>query len=311
MKISVIGAGQVGSTAALLIAQRELGEIVLLDIPQTEDMPKGKALDMNETAPIELFEARLSGSTDPAILAGSDLIVVTSGVPRKPGMSRMDLLNTNAGIITSVTANIVQHAPNAMILMVANPLDVMCYVARKVSGWPAHRVFGQAGVLDSARFRYFIAAELNVSVEDVQAMVLGGHGDSMVPLRSCATVNGIPVNQLIPSERFEQLIQRTRDGGAEIVKLLKTGSAYYAPGAAVAQMAESIVRDKRRLLPTTCWLEGQFGLRDVYVGVPAILGKNGIEKIVEMQLTDAERAELAKSAQDVKDGIAAWEAGTA
>jgi malate dehydrogenase len=293
------------------MAQRELGEIALLDIPQTEGMPKGKALDMSEASPIEGFDAPLTGGTDPAIIADSDVVVVTSGVPRKPGMSRMDLLNTNANIIESVTKNIVQHAPKAMILMVANPLDVMCYVARKVCGWPRERVFGQAGVLDSARFRFFIADELKVSVEDVQAMVLGGHGDSMVPLRSCATVGGIPVTQLIPPERFEQLIQRTREGGAEIVSLLKTGSAYYAPGAAVAQMVESIARDKRRVLPTTCWLQGEFGLNDVYVGVPAILGKNGLEKVVEISLTDEERAALHKSAKDVKDGIESWEKGQA
>ncbi|MBI3922268.1 MAG: malate dehydrogenase, partial [Armatimonadetes bacterium] len=231
----------------------------------------------------------------------------TSGMPRKPGMSRMDLLTTNANIIRGVTQNIVKYAPNSIVLMVANPLDVMCYVALKTSGFPANRVFGQAGVLDSARFRFFIADELKVSVEDVQAMVLGGHGDSMVPLPSYSTVSGIPVTHLIEPERLAQLIQRTRDGGAEIVALLKTGSAYYAPGAASAQMVESIVRNKRRLLPTTCWVQGEFGLTDVYIGVPAILGAKGVEKVVEIPLTDEEKASLQKSAADVQEGQEAWQ----
>lgn len=307
MKISVIGAGNVGATAALFMAQRELGDIVLLDIPQVEGMPKGKALDMSETAPIQGYDSGLTGGTDPEIISGSDIVVVTSGLPRKPGMSRMDLLTTNANIIKGVSENIVKYAPNALILMVANPLDVMCYVALKTSGFPANRVFGQAGVLDSARFRFFIADELKVSVEDVQAMVLGGHGDSMVPLPSYSTVSGIPVTHLIEPERLAQLIQRTRDGGAEIVALLKTGSAYYAPGAASAQMVESIVRNKRRLLPTTCWLQGEFGLNDVYIGVPAILGAKGVEKVVEIPLTDEEKASLQKSAADVKEGQEAWQ----
>lgn len=306
MKISVIGAGNVGATAALFMAQRELGEIVLLDIPQVEGMPKGKALDMSETAPIQGYDSGLTGGTDPEMIAGSDIVVVTSGMPRKPGMSRMDLLTTNANIIQGVTENIVKYAPNALILMVANPLDVMCYVALKTSGFPANRVFGQAGVLDSARFRFFIADELKVSVEDVQAMVLGGHGDSMVPLPSYSTVSGIPVTHLIEPGRLAELIQRTRDGGAEIVALLKTGSAYYAPGAASVQMVESIVRNKRRLLPTTCWVQGEFGLNDVYIGVPAILGTNGVEKVVEIPLTEAEQAALQKSAADVKEGQEAW-----
>ncbi len=306
MKISVIGAGNVGATAALFMAQRELGDIVLLDIPQVEGMPTGKALDMSETAPIQGYDSGLTGGTDPEMIAGSDIVVVTSGMPRKPGMSRMDLLTTNANIIRGVTDNIVKHAPNALILMVANPLDVMCYVALKTSGFPSNRVFGQAGVLDSARFRFFIADELKVSVEDVQAMVLGGHGDSMVPLPSYSTVSGIPVTHLIEPERLAQLIQRTRDGGAEIVALLKTGSAYYAPGAASVQMVESIVRNKRRLLPTTCWVQGEFGLNDVYIGVPAILGTNGIEKVVEIPLTKAEQTALQESAADVKEGQEAW-----
>jgi len=307
MKISVVGAGQVGSTAALMMAQRELGDIVLLDIPEVGGMPQGKALDMSEAAPIQGFDSRLRGGTDPAIIADSDIVVVTSGVPRKPGMSRMDLLTTNASIVQSVTRNIVQHAPNAIILIVTNPLDVMCYVALKTSGFPPPRVFGQAGVLDSARFRYFIAEELQVSVEDVQAMVLGGHGDSMVPLPAYSTVSGIPVTHLIPKERLDQLIQRTRDGGAEIVNLLKTGSAFYAPGAAVCEMVEAVVRNKRRLLPTTCFLQGEFGLRDVYLGVPAILGRRGVERIVEIPLTDEAKAALFRSAAEVQEGQKAWE----
>lgn len=306
MKIAVIGAGNVGATAALFMAQKELGDVVLVDI--VESIAEGKALDMAEAGPIEGYESKLSGKTnDFSAMAGSDIVVVTSGIARKPGMSRSDLLNTNANIITSVTENIVKHAPHSMILMVSNPLDTMSYVAKAVSGFPRHRVFGQAGVLDSARFRTFIAMELNVSVEDVQAMVLGGHGDSMVPLPSFSTVSGIPVTHLIPPERLAQLIQRTRDGGAEIVGLLKTGSAFYAPGAAVAQMVESIVRDKRRLLPTTCWLEGEFGLNEVYIGVPAILGKNGLESVVEIPLSDDERGALHASAEAVKKDMRAWE----
>ncbi|NCO34668.1 MAG: malate dehydrogenase [Armatimonadetes bacterium CG2_30_59_28] len=307
MKISVIGAGRVGATAALLMAQKELGDIALLDIPEVADMPKGKALDLSETAPIEGFDSRLSGGTDPHIIADSDIVVVTSGMPRKPGMSRMDLLKTNANIVQAVTRNIIKHAPNAIILTVANPLDIMCYVALKTSGFPPHRVFGQAGVLDSARFRFFIADELQVSVEDVQAMVLGGHGDSMVPLPSYSTVSGIPITHLIQKDRLDQLIQRTRDGGAEIVSLLKTGSAFYAPGAATCQMVESIVCNKRRLLPTTCFLQGEFGLNDVYIGVPAVLGKNGVEKIVEVPLIKEEKDALARSATDVHAGQKAWE----
>ncbi|MCS6859721.1 MAG: malate dehydrogenase [Abditibacteriales bacterium] len=306
MKIAVIGAGNVGATAALLIAQKELGEVVLVDI--VESIAEGKALDIAEAGPVEGYESKVTGKThDFAVIEGSDIVVVTSGVARKPGMSRSDLLHVNANIITSVTENIVQYAPNSMILMVSNPLDTMCYVAKVISGFPRHRVFGQAGVLDSARFRTFIAMELNVSVEDVQAMVLGGHGDSMVPLPSYSTVSGIPVTHLIPPDRLAQLIQRTRDGGAEIVGLLKTGSAFYAPGAAVAQMVESIVKDKRRLLPTTCWLEGEFGLSGVYVGVPAVLGKNGVESIVEVPLTEEEKTALHKSAEAVKEDMKRWE----
>jgi len=305
MKIAVIGAGQVGATAALLMAEQELGDLVLVDI--VEGMPQGKALDMAEASPVLGADAALAGSNDMADIAGAEVVVVTSGLPRKPGMTRMDLLEKNAQIIEGVTRAIAEHAPDSMIVMVANPLDVMCYVALKVSGFPRERVFGMAGVLDSTRCRCFIAEAVGVSVEDVHAMVLGGHGDTMVPLPRYTTVSGVPIGQLLDAATIERIVDRTRKGGTEIVGLLKTGSAYYAPGAAVAQMVEAIVRDKKRLLPASAYCQGEYGLRQVYVGVPVILGARGMEKIVELELTQEEAAELKRSADDVREGIEAWE----
>lgn len=309
MKIAVIGAGQVGATNALLMAQMELGDIVLVDI--VEGMPQGKALDMAEAGPVLGYDSKLTGTNDFSDIAGAEVVVVTSGLPRKPGMSRMDLLTANAEIIESVTKEIVKHAPNSMIVMVTNPLDVMCYVAKAVSGFNRERVFGMAGVLDSTRCRCFVADAVGVSVEDVQAMVLGGHGDSMVPLPRYITVGGIPVGQLLPQDTIDAIVDRTRKGGTEIVNLLKTGSAYYAPGAAVAQMVEGIVRDKKRLVPAAAYCDGEYGLKDVYVGVPVILGRGGMERIVEIELTAEERRALEASAADVKEGIDAWKAGRA
>lgn len=304
MKIGVVGAGQVGATAALMMAQKELGDIVLVDI--IEDMPQGKALDMSEAAPVELYDSKVTGSNDMAALAGADVVVVTSGMPRKPGMSREDLLEVNAKIAASVSEAIAEHAPDSMVLMVANPLDVLCHVALETTGFPANRVFGQAGILDSARFRYFIAAEVGVSVADVQAMVLGGHGDAMVPLISYTTVAGIPVEQLIPKGKLARIVQRTRDGGAEIVKLLKKGSAFYAPGAAVAQMVDAIAKDKKRILPCSALCQGEFGIKDTYVGVPVKLGAGGVEQIMKIKLTPEERKALKKSASIVQKNVALW-----
>jgi len=304
MKIGVVGAGQVGATAALMMAQKELGDIVLVDI--IEDMPQGKALDMSEASPVELYDSKITGSNDMADLAGADVVVVTSGMPRKPGMSREDLLEVNAKIAASVSEAIAKHAPDSMVLMVANPLDVLCHVALETTGFPANRVFGQAGILDSARFRYFIAAELGVSIADVQAMVLGGHGDAMVPLISYTTVAGIPVEQLIPKGKLAKIVQRTRDGGAEIVKLLKKGSAFYAPGAAVAQMVDAIAKDKKRILPCSALCQGEFGIKETYVGVPVKLGAGGVEEIIKIKLTPEERKALKKSASIVKKNVDLW-----
>jgi len=305
MKLTVIGAGQVGATTALMLAQKELGDVVLIDI--IEGMPQGKGLDIAEAGPVGRFDCHIKGTNDYAEMAGSDVVIMTAGLPRKPGMSRMDLLQANADIVAPVTEHIVTYAPNSVIVMVTNPLDVMTYVAFRVSGFGRERVMGMAGVLDSTRFRYFVADALGVSVEDIQAMVLGGHGDSMVPLPRYTTVSGIPITQLFSKEKVDQLVDRTRKGGTEIVNLLKTGSAYYAPGASVVQMVEAIVKDKRRLLAASAYLQGEYGLNDVYVGVPVILGRKGVEKIVEIELTDDEKAALKKSAADVREGIEAWE----
>ncbi len=303
MKITVIGAGNVGATVAQRIADKELCEhIVLVDV--VDGIPQGKALDMFESAPVHGTDTRISGTNTYEPTEGSDIVVITAGLARKPGMSRDDLLAKNAEIVGGCAENAFKHSPNAIFIIVSNPLDVMTYVALKKTGLPRNKVIGMAGVLDSARFRSFVAMELDVSVQDVTAFVLGGHGDSMVPLARYSTVAGIPLPELIPADRLEQILQRTRDGGIEIVNFLKTGSAYYAPGSSAAQMVESIVRNKKRILPCSVWLEGEYGLKDTVVGVPVKLGKNGMEKIIEIKLTDSEAAALKKSSDDVKENIA-------
>jgi malate dehydrogenase len=303
-KITIIGAGNVGATCAHWCAANELGDVILLDVPQTENMPKGKALDLFQASPIMGFDSRLVGTTDYADTANSDVVVITAGIARKPGMSRDDLLSTNAKIVTNVAEQVKATSPNAAVIVVSNPLDAMVQRAYQVLGFPSHRVIGQAGVLDTARFRAFLAMELNVSVEDISAMLMGGHGDTMVPISSCTSVGGIPVTQLIAPERLEQIVQRTRDGGAEIVSLLKTGSAYYAPAAATAQMVEAVVRDKKRLIPCAALCNAEYGVGGYYVGVPVVLGSAGIEKIVELNLTDSEKAAFQKSVDAVKSLVA-------
>ena len=299
-KITVVGAGNVGATAAQRLAEKELArEVVLVDI--VEGIPQGKGLDQWESAPVEGFDSRVIGTNGYEDSAGSGIFIVTAGIARKPGMSRDDLLNTNAKIVREVSENIARVAPDAIIIVVSNPLDVMCYVAKEASGFPRERVIGMAGVLDTARYRSFLALELDVSVEDIQAMVLGGHGDTMVPLISYTTVSGIPVTQLISPERLEEIVQRTRSGGAEIVQYLKTGSAYYAPSSGAVQMAEAIVKDKKRILPCAAWLEGEYGMEGLFLGVPCKLGRNGLEKILEVELTPDERAALEKSAEAVRE----------
>jgi malate dehydrogenase len=303
MKITVIGAGNVGATTAQRIVDKELAnEVVLVDI--LEGIPQGKALDMYESTPVEKTDVRVTGANSYDETAGSDLIVITAGIARKPGMSRDDLMNTNSGIVKSCTAAAVAKSPHAILIVVSNPLDVMTYVAMKVSGFPRHRVMGMAGVLDAARFRSFIAAELRVSVEDVTAFVLGGHGDSMVPLPRYSTVAGIPITELMNKETVDRLVKRTRDGGIEIVNYLKTGSAYYAPASSAVVMVESIVKDKKRILPCATFVQGEYGLRDTFVGLPVKLGRTGIEEIVQIKLTPDEQAALEKSANDVKASIA-------
>ncbi|MYG81153.1 MAG: malate dehydrogenase [Gemmatimonadetes bacterium] len=298
-KITVVGAGHVGEVCAQRLAEKELcREVVLIDI--VEGIPQGKGLDQWQSAPVEGFDTMVTGANDYSSAEGSDLFIVTAGIARKPGMSRDDLLRTNAGIVRSVSSEIARVAPDAVVIVVSNPLDVMAYVARETTGFPRERVVGMAGVLDTARFRAFIAMELDVSVEDIQAMVLGGHGDTMVPLVSYTSVSGIPVSRLIGQDRLDAIIERTRNGGAEIVKHLKTGSAYYAPSAAAVQMAESIVRDKRRILPAAAYLEGEYGQQGIYLGVPCKLGEGGLLEVVEVELTDSESAALAKSADHVR-----------
>jgi len=299
-KITVVGAGNVGATAAQRVAEKELAkQVVLIDI--AEGIPQGKGLDQWQSAPIEGFDSRITGSNGYEESAGSGIYIVTAGIARKPGMSRDDLLNTNAGIVRQVSENIARVSPDAIIIMVSNPLDVMCYVAMQASGFPRERVVGMAGVLDTARYRAFLATELDVSVEDIQAMVLGGHGDTMVPLISYTTVSGIPVTQLMDRAKLDAIVTRTRGGGAEIVGFLKTGSAYYAPSAGAVQMAEAIVKDKRRILPCAAWLEGEYGMNGLFLGVPVLLGRNGVERIIEVELTDEERDALQKSAEAVLD----------
>ncbi|OYV86748.1 MAG: malate dehydrogenase [Ignavibacteriae bacterium 37-53-5] len=303
MKITVVGAGNVGATVAQRLVDRELAnEVVLTDV--VEGLPQGKALDMLESSPVDGSDVTVTGAIDYDATTGSDIIVITAGIARKPGMSRDDLLSTNAGVLKSVTEQVAPRSPKSIIVVVSNPLDVMAYVAMKVSGFDRSRVIGMAGVLDTARFRSFIASELNVSVEDVQAFVLGGHGDSMVPLVRYTSVAGIPLTELMPADKIESIVKRTRQGGAEIVALLKTGSAYYAPSAAVVQMVESIVKDKKRILPCSVYLQGEYGMKDVVIGVPVKLGKKGMEQVFEIKLTDAEKSELAKSAEDVKANMA-------
>src|SRR5712672_620169 len=303
-KITVVGAGNVGATTAQRLAEKELARtIVLVDV--IEGIPQGKALDQYESAPIEGFDTRIIGANDYGPAAGSELVVVTAGIARKPGMSRDDLVRTNVEIVKAVSQQIKQHAPDAYVIVVSNPLDVMCWVAKEVTGFPRERVVGMAGVLDTARYRSFLAEALEVSVEDIQAMVLGGHGDTMVPLISYTTVSGIPVSQLLDKAKLDQIVDRTRNGGAEIVAFLKTGSAYYAPAAAAVQMAEAIARDKKRVLPCAAWLEGEYGLSGMYCGVPCKLGRNGLEKIIEVELTAAEKSELKKSADGVHQTMAA------
>ncbi len=298
-KVTVIGAGNVGATAAMRVAEKELADVVLIDI--IEGVPAGKALDLTEAAPIEKHDARISGASgDYGPARGSDIVIITAGIPRKPGMSRDDLLSTNMGIMGSVTKEVAAVAPDAVLIIVSNPLDAMCHVAYDVSGFPKNRVIGMAGVLDSARFRAFIAMELNVSVENTHAFVLGGHGDTMVPLPRYSTVAGIPITELMPPERIEALVERTRNGGAEIVGLLKTGSAYYAPSSAAVEMAEAILKDKKKILPCAACLSGEYGIQDLFIGVPVKLGENGVEEIIEIKLTTAEKTALDHSAEAVR-----------
>ena len=299
-KITIVGAGNVGATTAHWCAAGELGDIVLLDIPQTEEMPKGKALDLMEASPVMGFDSNVTGTTSYDDTAGSDIVVITAGLPRKPGMSRDDLLATNAKIVTSVTTEVKDSSPDAILIVVSNPLDAMVQQALRVSGFPSQRVVGQAGVLDTARYRTFLAIELGVSVEDVSALLMGGHGDTMVPMPSCTSVGGIPVRRLISDERLGEIVQRTRDGGAEIVGLLKTGSAYYAPGAAVAQMVEAIVRDKKRVLPCAAYCEQEYGVGGYYVGVPIVLGASGVERIIELDLDEQGQRDFQASVDHVK-----------
>ncbi len=304
-KITVVGAGFVGATCAQRLAEMELGDIVLVDIPQTEGMPAGKALDIMESGPIYGYDSKVTGATSYETTAGSDVVVITAGIPRKPGMSRDDLLNTNAGIVKSVTEQVAKFSPNSILIIVSNPLDAMCLVALRTSGFPKHRVLGMAGVLDSARMRTFIAEALNVSMENVHAMVLGGHGDTMVPLPRFSTVAGIPITELLPKEKIAAINQRTRDGGAEIVKLLKTGSAYYAPSASAAEMVEAILKDKNKIVPAAAFLEGEYGIDGVFVGVPCKLGARGLVEILQLNLSVDERIELQKSASAVRELSAA------
>jgi len=300
-KISIIGAGNVGATCAHWAASKELGDIVLVDVPQVEGMPQGKALDLYESSPIEGFDARITGATSYEPTADSDVVIVTAGVARKPGMSRDDLININTGIVKTVAASVAQYSPNAVMIVVSNPLDAMVYVAWKSSGFPTKRILGQAGVLDTARYRSFLAAEIGCSVEDVQALLLGGHGDDMVPLLRYTFAGGIPITQLVKKDRLDEIVKRARNGGAEIVQLLKTGSAYYAPAAATVQMAEAVIKDKKRILPCAAYCEKEYGIGGFFVGVPCVLGSAGVERIIEVELDDAERKMFQTSVDHVKE----------
>jgi malate dehydrogenase len=300
-KITVVGAGHVGEVTAFKIAEKELGDVILLDA--IEDMPIGKGLDMREGGPVGKYDSAIMGTNSYADTANSDIVVITAGKPRKPGMSRDELLDANVNIVKPVTQEIIKHSPNAMLLIVTNPLDAMVYTAFKVSGFPKNRVFGMAGILDTTRFRAFISMELNVSVESIQALVLGGHGDTMVPIARYTTIAGIPLSHFLRPDKIEALIDRTRKGGGEIVKYLKTGSAYYAPSLAVAEMVESIIKDKKKILPCAAYLEGEYGINGIYFGVPVILGANGIEKIIEIDLTTDEKEAMKKSEAAVRNVI--------
>jgi malate dehydrogenase len=298
-KVTVVGAGNVGATAAQRLAEKELCDVVLVDI--IEGVPQGKSLDLTEAAPIEKHDAHLTGANTYDATAGSNIIIITAGIPRKPGMSRDDLLGTNAGIMKKVTEQVAKLSPDAVIIIVSNPLDAMCHVAFEASGFQKERVLGMAGVLDSARFRAFIAMELNVSVENTHAFVLGGHGDTMVPLPRYSTVAGIPITELLPQDRIDAIVERTRTGGAEIVSLLKTGSAYYAPASAAVEMAESILKDKKKILPCAVLLKGEYGIEDLFIGVPVKLGAAGIEEVIQIKLTEDEQAALNRSAAAVQE----------
>jgi len=302
-KIAVIGAGFTGATTALYLAQKELGDVVLVDIPNLENPTKGKALDMFEATPVLGVDAKITGTSNYEDIAGADMVIITAGVPRKPGMSRDDLVNTNANIMRSVSEQVKKFAPDSFILVLSNPVDAMTYVAYKTTGFPKNRVIGQSGVLDTARFRSFVAEALNVSVEDITGFVLGGHGDTMVPLIRYSFAGGIPLEKLLPKDQLDQIVERTRKGGGEIVNLLGNGSAYYAPAAALAQMAEAIIKDKKRILPTIAYLEGEYGYNDIYLGVPTLLGADGIEKVYELELTEEEKAALDQSAEAVETVI--------
>lgn len=299
-KITVVGAGFTGATTALMLGQKELGDVVLLDIPQLDNPTKGKALDMMEASPVQGFDSNIVGTSNYEDAADSDVVIITAGVARKPGMSRDDLVNTNAGIVKSVCENIKNYAPNSVVIMLSNPVDAMTYVAYNTLGFPKNRVIGQSGVLDTARYCTFIAQELNVSVEDVRGFVLGGHGDDMVPLVRYSSVGGIPIETLIPAERIQEIVQRARVGGGEIVNLLGNGSAYYAPAASLVQMTEAILKDKKRILPVIALLEGEYGYNNLFMGVPVILGGDGIEKVFELDLSPAEKTALDKSAESVR-----------
>jgi len=303
-KITVVGAGFTGATTALMLAQKELGDVVLVDIPQLENPTKGKALDMFEASPVQGFDAKITGTSNYEETKDSDVVIITAGVARKPGMSRDDLVNTNAGIVKSVCENVKKFSPNSIVIILSNPVDAMTYVAYHTLGFPKNRVIGQSGVLDTARFCSFIAEELNVSVEDVRGFVLGGHGDDMVPLVRYSSVGGIPVEKLIPKDRLDAIVQRTRVGGGEIVNLLGNGSAYYAPAASLVQMAEAILKDKKRIIPAIALLEGEYGYEDLFMGVPTLLGAAGIEKVFDLELTAEEKAAMDKSAASVRNVIA-------
>jgi malate dehydrogenase len=300
-KISVIGGGFTGATTALMLAQKELGDVVLVDIPQMEDPTKGKALDMEEASPVQGFDAKITGTSNYEDTKDSDIVVITAGIARKPGMSRDDLVQTNQKIMKSVTQEIVKYSPESIIIVLTNPVDAMTYTVFKESGFPKNRVIGQSGVLDTARFRTFVAQELNLSVKDITGFVLGGHGDDMVPLVRYSYAGGIPLEKLIPKERLDAIVERTRKGGGEIVGLLGNGSAYYAPAASLVQMVEAILKDQRRVIPAIAYLEGEYGFDGIYLGVPTILGGNGLEQIIELELEEEEKAALSKSADSVRN----------